>query len=64
MSKNLKSYKNRYASIDEMENGSWSIYNDVTGLFIREVPTYTEAITAMREMANYYNSVEYGRNGY
>ncbi len=64
INKKLKMYENRYASIHETLDGGWNIFNDVTGILVREVATYKEAITTMREIANYYKGIEYGRNGY
>ena len=56
-------YRNRFATIEKFE-GNWELYNDVTGLFVRECDTYDEARTAMVEMAQYYSAIEGGRNGY
>ncbi len=60
----LKSYKNRFATIEQQSNGSWDIYNDVSGMFIRNVVSYTEAHTTMVEMAMHYSAIQDGRNGH
>jgi len=59
----MATYKNQYASIEQF-GSKWSIYNDVTGEFVRDVATYPEAVTAMREIAQRYSAIEHGRNGY
>jgi hypothetical protein len=53
-----KIYENRYAYIMRTLNGNWALFNNVSGLFIREVPTYEEARNFMRETYQYYAAME------
>lgn len=53
-----KRYRNRYASIEQEDNGRWFIYNDVQGLLVKECASYDEAHMAMVEIYQYYAAIE------
>lgn len=53
----MKSYSNKYASIEQNSDGTWTIFNDVQGLSLKTVPTYKEARTSMIEINQHYSSI-------
>lgn len=53
-------YSNRYASIEQDKDGSWSLFNDVTGLLIQEHLTYPQARKRMIEIYQHYDAIENG----
>jgi hypothetical protein len=60
MRKLIKEYRNRYASVEKMSDGTFDLYNDVTGEFIRTVRTWREAKGHLSEKQSYYNAIERG----
>ena len=57
----MKHYENAYASIEQDADGSWSVFNDVTGLLVASGLTYKAARARMIELAQHYHAVEFGR---
>lgn len=53
-------YSNQYASIERNPDGTWAVFNDVTGLLEAENLSYPAAHARMIELAQYYRSVERG----
>ncbi len=60
MRKLIKQYRNRYASVEKMSDGTFDLYNDVTGEFIRTVRTWREAKGHLSDKQSYYNAIERG----
>jgi len=60
MRKLIKQYRNRYASVEKMSDGTFDLYNDVTGEFIRTVKTWREAKGHLSDKQSYYNAIERG----
>lgn len=56
-----KSYENRYASIEQEDNGRWYVYNNVQGLLVKECSSYKEARIAMVEIYQHYSAIEHVR---
>ena len=52
----------RYASMEANLDGlTWDVFNDVTGLLVKEAIGYVDAVTAVGEICNHYGAVEFGR---
>ena len=70
---NLKTYKNRYASIEQQSDGTWLVFNELSGLPVYEnldadepeikfFPTYAAARTAMIELTQRATAIARGGN--
>lgn len=54
-------YQNRYASIEMEADGSWTLFNDVTGLVVEAGLKFPQAFSMMKEFNITYGTVEFGR---
>jgi hypothetical protein len=60
MRKLIKEYRNRFSSVEKMSDGTFDLYNDVTGEFIRTVKTWAEAKAHLSDKHVHYNAIERG----
>lgn len=70
--KTLKTYSNRFATIEEQEDGSWVVINDISGVPLYVDPeadepeiktfTYRDAYSALCVLGNRGRSIERGGN--
>ena len=58
MRKLIKEYRNRFASVEKMSDGTFDLYNDVTGEFVRTVKTWNEAKGHLSDKHVHYNAIE------
>jgi hypothetical protein len=58
MRKLVKEYSNRYASAEKMSDGTFDLYNNVTGEFVRTVKTWRLAKGHLSEKKIYYSAIE------
>lgn len=56
----IKQYRNRFASVEKMSDGTFDLYNDVTGEFVRTVKTWNEAKGHLSDKHVHYNAIEKG----
>lgn len=54
----IKVYRNKFASIEKMSDGTFDLFNDVTGLFVRTVKTWSEAKGWLSDNSAHYNATE------
>jgi hypothetical protein len=54
----VDAYETPYSSMERNRLGSWDVFNDVTGMLIREHVTYHEGRSILREQYNHYKSLE------
>lgn len=57
----MKTYTNRFAEIEENPDGSWNVFNRVTGLCVKESVGYQEARGYMVQFYQHYSGVEHGQ---
>ena len=57
----MKTYSNKYASAEKRADGSFDLFNDVTGLYRGNVKTWQEANAFLTEQKQHYSAVERGR---
>lgn len=55
--------QNRYASMEQNDDGTWAVFNDVTGLIIdgSESVTREQALNRMIEIYQHYSAIEFGK---
>jgi|TARA_R100001460_G_scaffold42553_3_gene78708 hypothetical protein len=58
----IKEYSNRFAAAEKMSDGTFDLYNNVTGLFVRTVKTWDEAKGHLSDTYCYYDAIE--NNGF
>ena len=58
MRKLVKEYSNRYASVEKMSDGTFDLYNNVTGEFVRTVKTWGLAKGHLSDKNVHYSAIE------
>lgn len=52
----IKEYSNPYASVERMSDGTFDLFNDVTGEYEGTVQTWREAQAHLQETQDFYTS--------
>lgn len=51
-------FANRFATAERESDGTWTVFNEVTGLLQREGLTFSAAQVAVIEMGQHYRAIE------
>jgi len=54
--------ENRYASMERNPDGTWAVFNDVTGLLVADHLTREQARRRMVELDQHYAAIEFRRS--